>query len=375
MQLLQISLGAARAGEDDRERQITVGRVHQNTQQVEKLLRRTGTAREDDDAVTNPHKGLQALLDVGHDDQFVDNRVGRFGGDDAGLGDTQITPLKDALLGVGNGCPLHRALHHTRPAAGADVEIAQAQFVPDLLGVLVLLDADRVPTPAHHHLRFQPGAQGARVAQQMEDVVGDAGGAFQIYPRAAQFAFGINDVAQRAEQHLAGTGDHLAIDKGISRRVDQLQPHATILLVNLHFKIGVSLKNGLGVIDARAGVENRQRTLAEQLVQATGAYLTELLDFTLREGFQAAFGADRCIDYVGSCHARLPWQTPTTTPSGDDRYDRDGRKVAFILDPGSLPWQSPVGNMAPGRQVSDQLVANDSRLRPSAAASTGRPNR
>ena len=50
--------------------------------------------------------------------------------------------LDDALLGVGNGRALHRPLHYARPAASADIEIAQAQFVPHLLGVLVFLHTD-----------------------------------------------------------------------------------------------------------------------------------------------------------------------------------------------------------------------------------------
>jgi hypothetical protein len=123
-------------------------------------------------------------------------------------------------------------LHHAGAAAGADVQAAQAQFVADLLGVLVFLGADRVAAPAHHHLRLHARAQGARVAQQVEHVVGDALGAFQVDALAGQFAFGVDDVAQGAEQHFAGAGDHFAIDEGVGRRVQQLQAHAAVLLVD-----------------------------------------------------------------------------------------------------------------------------------------------
>ncbi len=162
VQLLQIGFGALRTGEDHRERQVAVVRVHQDAQQVEELFRRTGTAREDDDAVADPHERLQAFLDVGHDHQFVDDRVRRLGGDDARFSQAQVAAGGDALLGVGDGCAFHRPLHHARAAAGADIQAAQAQLVADFLGVLVFLAADRVAAPAHHHLRLKAGALRSR---------------------------------------------------------------------------------------------------------------------------------------------------------------------------------------------------------------------
>ncbi|MNS50243.1 hypothetical protein D3C72_828850 [compost metagenome] len=186
-----------------------------------------------------------------------------------------------ALLGMGNGGALHRALHHTRAAAGAHIQLAQAQLVADLLGVLVFLGADRVAAPAHHHLRLHARAQGAGVAQQVEDVVGDALGAFQVDALAGQLAFGVDDVAQGAEQHFTGAGDHFAIDEGVCRGIQQLQAHAAVLLMNTHLEVLIGLKDGLGIVDMGAGVEDGQGALAEQGVKATGTDFTQLLHFTL----------------------------------------------------------------------------------------------
>ncbi len=276
--------------------------MQQNTEQVEELLGRADAAREDDDAVTDADEGFQTFLDVRQDHQLVDDRVRRLGGDDARLGQPQIAAANAALFGVGNGGALHRPLHHARTAAGADIQAAQAQLMADALAVLVLFGADRVAAPAHHHVRLDARTQRAGVAQQMKDVVGNALGSAQIDARAAQFALGIDDVAQRAEEHLAGAGDHLAIDEGIGRRIEQLEAYAAILLQDSHLEVLIGFEDGLGVIDARAGVEDCQGTLAEQLVRAAGTDFAQLLYFALRQGFQAAFGGNRGVDYVALGH-------------------------------------------------------------------------
>ncbi|MNJ46410.1 hypothetical protein D3C77_415380 [compost metagenome] len=306
VQLLQVRLGALRPGEDDRERQVAVVRVHEDAEQVEELFGGTGATGEDDDAVADTHKGFQALFDIRQDHQLIDDRVRRFGSDDPWLGQAQVAAAAHALLGMGDGRALHRAFHHARAAAGADVQLAQAQLMADLLGVLVFLGTDRMTAPAHHHLRLHARAQGAGVAQQVEDVVGDALGAFQVDALAGQFAFGVDDVAQGAEQHLAGAGNHLTIDKGVGRRVEQLQAYTAILLVNTHLEVLVGFENGLGVVDMGAGVEDCQGALAEQGIQAAGTGFTQLLDFTLRQCFKAAFWAYGGIDDFTLGHSGFP---------------------------------------------------------------------
>ena len=113
-----------RAGQDQRQDLIAVFRIHQDPQQVEQLLRRSHPAGEDDDAVAEADEGLQTFLDVRHDDQLIHQRVGGFGGDDRRLGHTDEAPLMVTLLCVADGGPLHRRLHGTGSAAGADVQFA-----------------------------------------------------------------------------------------------------------------------------------------------------------------------------------------------------------------------------------------------------------
>ena len=107
-----------------------------------------------------------------------------------------ITLLAPALFGVGNGGTLHRPLHGARPAAGADVQTAQAQGVAHFLGVVIFAAVDGVPAPAHH----QPGAvvrrQHTRIAQNLEYRVGDAATAREVKLHTPlEFMGDVEDVA------------------------------------------------------------------------------------------------------------------------------------------------------------------------------------
>ena len=86
MQLLQVGGGAAWPGHDEREGDVLVIRVHEDAEEIQQLLGCARAAGEDDDAVADADEGLQALLDVRQDHQLIDDRVGRFGGDDPGFG-------------------------------------------------------------------------------------------------------------------------------------------------------------------------------------------------------------------------------------------------------------------------------------------------
>ncbi|MCY1375588.1 hypothetical protein D9M69_630140 [compost metagenome] len=139
----------------------------------------------------------------------------------------------------------------------------------------------------------------------MEDVIADALGAAQVDALAVEFVFGVDDVAQGAEQHFPGAGDHFTVDEGVGRGVQKFQAHATVLLVNADFKILVGFKDGLGVVDMGAGVEDGQGALAEEGVGAAGTGFAQLLDFPLRECFQAAFGTDGGVDNLALGHSMI----------------------------------------------------------------------
>ncbi|KWV86804.1 hypothetical protein PFLmoz3_03541 [Pseudomonas fluorescens] len=157
--------------------------------------------------------------------------------------------------------------------------------------------------PAHHDLRLDTRAQRTGVTQQVEHVIGDALGVAQVDTLAIQLVLGVDDVAQGAEQHFAGAGNHFAIDEGIGGGVEQFQTYAAVLLVNTHFKVFVGVEDGLGVVDMRAGIENRQGALAEQGVDAAGTGFAQLLHFTLGQGFEAALGADGGVDDLTLGHS------------------------------------------------------------------------
>ncbi len=160
-------------GQHHLERLLGVGRIEQDAQQVEDFLGRADAAREHHDAMREAHEGLEALFDVRHDHELVDDGIRRLGGDDAGLGEADVAAADDALLGMADGRALHRALHRARAAAGADIEAAQAQLVAHLLGVLVLLGADRVAAPADDQVRLGLAVEHPRIAQDVEHRVGD----------------------------------------------------------------------------------------------------------------------------------------------------------------------------------------------------------
>src|SRR5688572_18498361 len=139
VELPEVPLALARAGEHERQWLVRVNRIEQDPDQIENLLRRARAPRKHDYSMAQPHERLEALLDVRHDHQLVDDRVRRLGREDAGLGDADVAAVLDALLGVADRRALHRALHRARSAAGAYRELAQSQLVADLLGVVVLL--------------------------------------------------------------------------------------------------------------------------------------------------------------------------------------------------------------------------------------------
>ena len=120
--LQEVIAGALRAGKDQREGDAAIVRVKQHAQYVEDLFGGTHPTGEDHDGMAGSHEGLQALLDVGHDHQFVDDGVRRLCGDDPRLRDPKVLPVAQPLLGVADGSALHRPLHGPRAAPGADVE-------------------------------------------------------------------------------------------------------------------------------------------------------------------------------------------------------------------------------------------------------------
>ena len=218
-----------RAGEHHGQRLVAVGRIQQDAEQIEDFLGRARAAREHHDAVRQAHEGFEALLDVRHDHELVHDRIGRLGGDDAGLREADVAAVRDALLGVPDGGALHGALHGARAAAGAHIEASQAHLVAHLLRVLVLGVADGMAAPAHDQVRARLEVEQARVAQDVEHRVGEVRGIAEV--EAAALDDVVRDehhVAQHGEQVLLDAADHLAVDEGLGRRIriSRRMPHA-----------------------------------------------------------------------------------------------------------------------------------------------------
>src|SRR5271168_5247155 len=180
MDLVEIFRAVRRPGEYHGKGQIAIGRIEQDAEQVQDLLRRAGSAGKNHDAVAQAHEGLEALLDVRHDYQLAHDGVRRLGGDDAGFRDSQITAVDDALFRVPDGRALQGTLHGPRPASRAYVQAAKSQLVADFLGVVVFNPPNRVTAPAHHEIGPGLQFQDPCIAQDMEDGVGDAGGGREV---------------------------------------------------------------------------------------------------------------------------------------------------------------------------------------------------
>ena len=92
--------------------------------------------------MSDTDKRFQTFFDIWHDDQFVDQRVRRFSGDNRRLGHTNKTTVFVTLLRVSDRSTFHRRFHRSRTTAGADIQLTQAQLVSDATGIQVLIFVD-----------------------------------------------------------------------------------------------------------------------------------------------------------------------------------------------------------------------------------------
>ncbi len=299
--VFEVGCAGARPGQHHRKRLLPIGRIQQDAHQVQDLFGGAGAARINDDAVGHAHERLEALLDVGHDHELVDYRVGRLGGNDAGLGHADVATVLDSLLGVSDGGALHGAFHRPGTAAGAHVQTPQAHLVANVLGVFVFVVADRVAAPAYDEVGARLVVEHTSVAQHMEHGVGGRRRVLKIELAALQdFVGDEDDVAQYREQMLLDAADHLSVDEGRSRCVVDLQLDAPRLADDLHLEIAIAVENLLGVVGVRAAVEHGQRAFAEQRIQTTLARVQQLFDLRLREILEAAARADARVDEFGN---------------------------------------------------------------------------
>src|SRR5581483_7125647 len=302
--VLEVRRALARAGQHDRQRLILILRIEKDAEKIEDLLGGSGAAGEDHDAVSEAHEGFEALLDVRHDDELVDDRIRRLGGDDAGLREADVAAVIDALLGVTDGRALHRALHRPRSTAGADVQAAKPQFVADALAVLLFVGADRVTAPAYDQVGPRLVVEQARIAQHVEHRIGDVGGFRQVVAAAGDDLVGDeHHIAQHRKEMLLDATDHLPVDERRGRSVVDLELDAPRVAHDADVEIAIAVEDLLGVIGAGAAVEHGEGALAEELVEPSLTRVEQLLDLDLREVLEAAAGAHPGIDEFGNDEA------------------------------------------------------------------------
>ena len=276
-----------RSGEDQRQHLRFVLRMHQNTQQIEQLFGSADAAREDNDPVGDAHEGFQTLFDIRHDDQFVDQRVRRFCGNDGRFGHADKAAVFVALLRVADGGAFHRGLHRARPAAGADVQFAQSQLRTDAAGVEIFVFINGVTAPADDHVRCFADVQRAGVAQDRKHQVGDMDRTFQIEVREANgivdLAVNEQDIAQHGEQvGLQGT-DNTPVNESFFRRVDQFQLHATFATQHVNIEVFKTGEQLLAVIGQAPRVKHSKRAVAKELIQVTAGGALKHIHFQLRQ--------------------------------------------------------------------------------------------
>ncbi len=157
-------------------------------------------------------------------------------------------------------CALHRRFHRAWTAAGADVQLAQTQLGTHATGIEVFGFINGVTTPAHDHAWGFAYVQGAGVTQNGEDQVGNMGRAFQVQmletTGVTDLAIHKQNVAQHGKQVGLQRTNNAPVNKGIFRRVNQLQLHATFTAQDVNIKAFKAGQQLFAVVSETTGVQN-----------------------------------------------------------------------------------------------------------------------
>ncbi len=92
--------------------------------------------------------------------------------------------------------------------------------------------------------------------------------------------------------------DHHAVDERGGRGIFDLELDAPGLAHDAQIEIAVLFEYHARIVDLAAGIEDRQRALAKQGVEAALAGIQQFGDLLLGEVLQAAFGRHPRIDHV-----------------------------------------------------------------------------
>jgi hypothetical protein len=175
----------------------------------------------------------------------------------------------------------------------------QPEFVAYFFRVVVFEAANRMAAPANHQIRPHLQFQHPRVAQDVKYGVGNARRRIQIKSAALNdFVRDEHHIAQHGEQMILETADHHPVDERGRRRILDLELDAPSLAHDAQLEIAVLFEYDPCIVDIAAGIQDRQRALAKQRVQAALTGIQQFGDLLLGEVLQAAFGGHPRIDHV-----------------------------------------------------------------------------
>ncbi len=139
--------------------------------------------------------------------------------------------------------------------------------------------------PADDEIRFDLGHQHARVAQDVEDDVGQALAGVGIEDLVEfDLVFDVRNVTQHCEQLFLDAGYHAAVDKGTLRCVFDLELDAAFLLDDANFEIPVLLEYLTRIVGLAVDVQHRQCATAKGFIEAIfGRALFKLRNLELRQ--------------------------------------------------------------------------------------------
>jgi hypothetical protein len=160
--------------------------------------------------------------------------------------------------------------------------------------------------------------------------IGHAVRVFLVEPGiATDFVAEKNDVAQHGEEMLLDTLDHFVVDKGATRRPDDVELEATRTIDHVNVEGGVAIEQFLAIIELVAAIEHGQRTIAEKLMQTAVTAIEKTGDFRPGQNFQTAGRRYLDIDYFmghGSGFA-LSWRGKTIPEGGPSRAIKHTRNA------------------------------------------------
>jgi hypothetical protein len=155
------------------------------------------------------------------------------------------------------------------PAAGADVEPAQAEVIADLFRVVVFDARDRMTAPADDRIRPHVRHQHARLLQDVEHRIGDAFARVQIEPAVVlDLGADVDQIAQHREQVLPDAFDHAAVDERARRCMLDVEYQTARALDDLDAEVVIGVEQRGGIVGVVAGVQHGERAAAEQFENA-----------------------------------------------------------------------------------------------------------